>query len=126
WMMNPDGSGRRRLTHDRMLEVDPVWAPGGARIAFAALVDPRYRHVDLWVMAADGSRRQQVTHQPEGMMAVSPAWSPDAQQLAFGRVAWDGSVDAAEVWITDLEGGRSRRVGSGIPVGWSPAGDLLV
>ena len=34
-------------------------------------------------------------------MAVSPAWSPDAQQLAFGRVAWDGSVDAAEVWITE-------------------------
>src|SRR5438105_3914140 len=38
--MNPDGSGKTNLTHDDILEIDPVWSPDARQIAFAAMTEP--------------------------------------------------------------------------------------
>ena len=67
-VMNPDGTGVRRLTRTRALETNPVWSPDGRRIAFTS-----DRHVrrgkrerwgpdfELYVMRANGSRIRRLT-----------------------------------------------------------------
>ena len=65
--MNPDGTGKRRLTENRDLDHYPVWSPDGRRIAF---ISTRHRkstnvnyfptYVQLYTMAADGTDVQRV------------------------------------------------------------------
>jgi uncharacterized repeat protein (TIGR01451 family) len=50
YVMRPDGTGVRRLTHDDA-SADPSWSPDGQRIAF---VSARAGGFDVYTMAADG------------------------------------------------------------------------
>jgi hypothetical protein len=58
WRVNADGSGLRRLTYNSAWF--PVWSPDSSRIAY---VDTDSGE-DIYVMDADGSNRQRVTHEP--------------------------------------------------------------
>jgi ankyrin repeat protein len=126
WTMQPDGSGRKPLTQDAVLEVDPVWSPDGQQIAFVAQADPRHRRADLWRMNRDGTGRQQLTRHPEGTLAVSPVWSPDGQDLAFARLPWEGTDEPTQVWVVDRNGRGGRKIGAGLPMGWSATRGILV
>jgi Tol biopolymer transport system component len=102
--INPDGSGLSRLTapqpnYDRT----PDWSPDGGRIAFT-----RYDQsgssgtvANVWVMNADGSAQQQLTHEPLG--ASDPAWSPDGQRIAFARYSPD-PFNGLDVFVMNPDG----------------------
>jgi TolB protein len=62
WLMNADGSGKRRLTRTKFYETNPVFSPDGTRIGFTGDRDNRNlskqrlgRGFELYTMAADGS-----------------------------------------------------------------------
>ena len=65
--MNANGSGQRRLTRTRELELEPSWSPRGDRIAFLVAPPVRIctasnactlgRERDVWTSAPDGTRR---------------------------------------------------------------------
>jgi dipeptidyl aminopeptidase/acylaminoacyl peptidase len=63
----------------------PAWSPDGTQIAFEsnANVDAANPEGDMeiWKMAADGSRQTQLTH--NAVHDEGPAWSPDAGLLAY-------------------------------------------
>jgi TolB protein len=69
WLMNADGSGKRRITATRVHETDPVFSPDGTRIAFTSDRDNRRlshgegygRGFELYTMAVDGSDVVRVT-----------------------------------------------------------------
>lgn len=62
YVMNSDGSGLTRLTHDGRIEISPIWSLDGRQIAY----ERARRGWDIWVMGADGSNRQNLTcHVPE-------------------------------------------------------------
>ena len=69
WVMNPDGSGQRRLA--------PAfsgmrWSPDGQKVAFAAIVVlPDRLTSDIYVMNADGSGQERLTSDPS-WKAVRP------------------------------------------------------
>jgi Tol biopolymer transport system component len=71
YLMRPDGTDRRQLTHGRAFDVDPSWSPDSGQIAFAS---DRSGNFDIWVVNVDGSDLRRLTHDPadEGQ----PAWSP--------------------------------------------------
>lgn len=76
-VVNPDGSGRRRLTTDGRGYFHPDISPDGQRIVFARL------DVNGWgihVMNADASDVRLLI---ERAFAGVPAWSPDGSQIAF-------------------------------------------
>lgn len=51
YVINPDGSGRSRLTSDGAMEFAPVWSPAGDSIAFLSNRDGRWA---IWVMDPNG------------------------------------------------------------------------
>ena len=81
--MNVDGSGRRRLTRDRLYSFDPDYSPDGSRIVFAeGRVRGRGVQNRLAVMDADGRNRRAITRFG-GTDDINPKWTPDGQRIVF-------------------------------------------
>ncbi len=103
YVMNADGSGRRKLTHNARYNAEPAWSPDGRKIAFRST---RNGNRDIYVMNADGSGKRNLTRNPaqEG----SPSWSPDGRRIAFVSNR-DGRLEA-HVMNADGSGQRSLTV----------------
>jgi Tol biopolymer transport system component len=86
FVINPDGSGLRQLTHDTSSDWAPAWSPDGSRIAYLA-VPPNVSHPpaerlwQIWVVNADGSDAHPLTNDHRYDNAVT--WSPDGTHLAY-------------------------------------------
>lgn len=108
YVMNVDGSGRRRFTTSPEDDVTPVWSPDGRRIAFirrdvgCCAVGESH----LWLMNADGSDPTRAPTGSDGLRDSWPSWSPDGRSIAFGRSGDEGR------WISvlDLGTGRTTRL----------------
>jgi TolB protein len=81
WLMNADGSGKRRLTRTKFYETNPVFSPDGTRIGFTGDRDNRNlsrrrlgRGFELYTMAADGSDVIRVTDNRRA--ELFPDWQP--------------------------------------------------
>jgi len=124
-----DASGRnlKRVTTSPGPDVSPSWNPKtGAQIAF---VSGRSGLPQVFTMEADGTNVQRMTDQG---YAVSPAWSPNGQFLAFSwmRKYGPGAPGAQDIYIMDIvskqwvqlthDGGRND-----FPA-WSPDGRHIV
>jgi dipeptidyl aminopeptidase/acylaminoacyl peptidase len=118
YVMNADGSGKRRLA--------PAfpgmrWSPDGQKIAFATWQDSTS---DVYVMNADGSGQERLTSDAD--WDGSPAWSPDGQTIAFARHPVGGP--SSEVYVMNPDGSGQRRLTSdatdGTPA-WSPDGRTI-
>ena len=65
-------------TNEIVGDVDPTWSPDGTRIAFAS---DEGGNLDIYVMNADGSERNNLTNSPDE--DTEPTWSPDGSRIAF-------------------------------------------
>jgi Tol biopolymer transport system component len=81
WLMNADGSGKRRLTASRFYETYPAFSPDGTRIAFAGDRDNRKlstgrleRGFEIYTMATDGSDLTRITDNRRA--ELFPDWQP--------------------------------------------------
>lgn len=53
WVMNADGSHATRLTHNALEDIQPVWSPDGAWLAFAS-ERPHSGRNHIWLMRPNG------------------------------------------------------------------------
>jgi TolB protein len=120
WVMNPDGSGQRRLTNGGVAgcgqEWGHTWSPDGRQIAFVS--------DGIQVMNADGSGQRRLTS--DTGFESNPAWSPDGRRIAFtgGR---DGN---AGIYVINADGTEQRLL---MPAAasyfsspaWSPNGEKI-
>jgi len=108
YVMNADGSGTRRLTHNVGYDGEPAWSPDGRRIAFQSK-----RRVggngEIYVMNADGSGKRNLTRNPA--QDGRPSWSPDGRRIAFVSNR-DGRRLEAHVMNADGSGQRSLTQGT--------------
>jgi TolB protein len=94
WVVNADGSNRRRLTTDAANESDPVWDADGQGIVFSSDKDSRG---DLYRLRLDTGATTRLTTHYVGraiMPATAPAGGPvafAAQTLRMGAF-WDFQV----------------------------------
>jgi Tol biopolymer transport system component len=98
--INPDGSGRHRLTATGDVG-EPTWSPNGRRIAYT-------RHGQgIWVMRADGSGKRQLIPNPR--VDMMPAWSPDGRKIAFVSARRSSTL---QLYVHNLRTGGTRRLTS--------------
>jgi Tol biopolymer transport system component len=106
YVMNADGSGTRKLTHNNArFYAEPAWSPDGRQIAFRST---RNGNRDIYVMNADGSGKRNLTRNPA--KDVRPSWSPDGRRIAFLSDR-DGRLEA-HVMNADGSGQRSLTRGT--------------
>jgi TolB protein len=102
YVMNADGSGSRRLTHNRAYDGEPAWSPDGRKIAFHSTKTIGGNR-EIYVMNADGSGKRNLTRNPA--RDSRPSWSPDGRSIAFVSDR-DGRLEA-HVMNADGSGQRS-------------------
>ena len=98
--------GRRILTRDGWGIGSAAWSPDGRRLAFDRRVGPLTKgqcacDVDVFVMNADGSGQQNLTHTAP-VWDSGAVWSPDGQKLLFARYN--------HVWVMNADGSDQRRL----------------
>lgn len=90
------------------------------RIAYITKAAQRYQ---LWVADADGENAQSALASPEPI--ISPAWSPDGNQLAY--VSFESRKPV--IYLHDVSTGKRRLIanfkGSNSAPAWSPDGQTL-
>jgi len=104
YVMNADGSGKRKLTHNRRINAEPAWSPDGRKIAFGSTRDGNR---DIYVMNADGSGRRNLTR--NAAWDSRPSWSPDGRKIAFVSNR-DGRLEAH---VMNADGSGQRRLSQG-------------
>ncbi len=127
YICDASGGSLKRLTAYKGPDVQPVWNPKtNAQLAW---VSGRTGLPQIYLMDVDGTNVQRLTD--EGY-AVSPAWSPNGQFLAFSwiRHYGPGEPGAQDIYIMDIathqwvqlthDGGRND-----FP-SWSPDGRHIV
>ncbi len=83
YIMDADGSNRRRLTDNGAANFAPFFHPDGRRVIFSSnMNDPNGRNFDLFLIGTDGAGLEQVTF--SGEFESFPMFSPDGRYLVFG------------------------------------------
>ena len=112
YTINPDGTGRRQLTHVGAAQAAgaPDWSPGGAKIAYESNQTGDYR---IWVMNADGSGQRRLSDDP-GFADLNPAWSPDGTRILFSRCDDHvGFILSCDLEVMNAAGTGMRRLAGG-------------
>lgn len=105
YVMNPDGSARRWLTHNTALDDAPAWSPDGAKLLFVRQPRPRASvDSEIWVINADGSGQRQITQNT--VFDNNPSWAPDGTRFAFDSVRGHSH----DVYVMSINGGSARRL----------------
>jgi len=101
WVMNADGSGRVRLTHNAFEDRAPQWSPDGTKIAYMCRLGTVAPNVDfeICVMNADGSGQTVLTSNT--VTDATPSWSPDGLKLAFHRLV---AGQGLQLWVMNADG----------------------
>jgi TolB protein len=102
-----------------------VWSPDGLSIAYWQ--EQTEEISDLLLLPLDSRAAVNLTRSDQEVGC--PAWSPDGQQIAFGKRT---ATDTWQIWTMDANGANQRLLlddtfGAifGVGIEWSPTGEKL-
>lgn len=145
YTMDADGSNVRRLTSTLGYDGGPFYSPDGSKIVFRAHhpVSPeevadyqrllqdnliRPSRLEIFVMNADGSKRQQITN--NGAANFAPCFHPDGRRVIFSSNLHNPKSRGFDLYMIALDGSGLERITyfdafDGFPM-FSPDGTELV
>jgi Tol biopolymer transport system component len=126
FVMNADGTRRKRLTYSEDVDNSPTWSPDGKFIAFSTGSDPSFSWYAIAMMDADigyrapGRPPTDLT-KTKGRYNAEPAWSGDGH-IAFVRTQRASGSVVGELWVMNADGSSQRRLTAGDDHSpeWSP------
>jgi eukaryotic-like serine/threonine-protein kinase len=123
WRSRTDGSERLQLTYSTAATL-PRWSPDGTKIAFISAVWGK--PWKIYIVSAQGGTPEEVVN--ENRNEIDADWSPDGNQIVFGRISQTADAEPLQIQVVDL---RTRQL-STIPEStgrfsprWSPDGRHL-
>lgn len=102
WVMNADGSNKRRITDLASGSFAPYFTPDGKRIIFCTnyfAADPRKRNFDLALINLDGKGLERVTFNES--FDGFPMFSPNGKKLVFASNRNSAHEGDTNVFIAD-------------------------
>lgn len=82
YTMSPDGTTLHRMTRNELQnDLHAAYSPDGQWIAYMSNYSVGDGTAEIWLMQADGSKQQQLTH--NDVDDLYPMWSPDSSRIAF-------------------------------------------
>jgi Tol biopolymer transport system component len=121
WIMNSDGSGRRKLTSDPHWDGHLSVSPDGRYVLFKSNRPNGDAVPRLWRMNTDGTNLVQLAERTDS----SPMVSPDGQQVIFA--SWTVAENTSALRRIPIDGGEAVRL-SDYPVSeasYSPDGKWI-
>jgi Tol biopolymer transport system component len=129
FLMDVDGTNRRRLTNNTVPDLDPNWSPDGSSIVFVSRrrAPPIQRgfsrqeefNFDIFVVDVSSGKQINLTSHPAD--DKHPRWSPDGQLIAF--ISDREGSDNGDIFTMKPDGSAvTRRTSLGWVSGfnWSP------
>lgn len=144
YTIGADGTDRRRLTAAEEASGQPAWSPNGGSIAFVRELGRGGRLEDeddddsptqIWTMRPDGAdQRPYVPAAPPNYFDHSPSWSPNGEQIVFGRIGETRKGIVTRLIVTGPGGAGSRILVTETSRGtvyissprWSPDGSTIL
>lgn len=100
WVMNADGTGKRRLTDNGAANFAPYFFPDGKRVIFSSNAgDPAGREFDLWMIGVDGEGLERVTTHAE--FDGFPMFNSDGSRLVFASNRGHELPHETNIFIAD-------------------------
>jgi TolB protein len=104
WMMDPDGSNQRQMTHFNSLSIQPAISSDAAKIAFTSYARG---NPGIFIFSVDPVRQLPFYNQVASVNET-PEFTPDGKQILYSSSAsgW------AQIYIANLDGSGLRRISS--------------
>lgn len=106
WVMDVDGSNKRRILHNGASNFAPSWHPDGKRIIFSSNMDDwredtkSYGHnFELYIINEDGSGLKRITY--NNVFDGFPMFSPDGKKLVFASNRDPSRPRETDIFIAD-------------------------
>jgi Tol biopolymer transport system component len=108
FVMNADGTGRRKLSHfpDGSGNAQwPVWSPDGRKVAIQ--VNRLQEHdAHIWIIDATTGEARKLAAHDQPYLDETPAWFPDGKRIAFQS----NRTGKMEVWVMNADGSGARQI----------------
>lgn len=106
WVMDADGSNKKRLTNNGATNWAPSWHPDGKRIIFSSNMDDWHADIkkfghnfELYIINADGTGLERITY--NNVFDSFPMFSPNGKKLVFGSNRNPKKPRATDIFIAD-------------------------
>jgi TolB protein len=106
WVMNADGSNKRRILHNGATNFAPSWHPDGKHIVFSSNMDDWHEDIrkfghnfELYLIRVDGTGLERLTF--NNVFDSFPMFSPDGGKLVFASNRNPQKPRATDIFIAD-------------------------
>ena len=106
WVMNADGTEKRRIVHNGATNWAPSWHPDGKRLIFSSNMDDWHADIkkfghnfELYLVTIDGTGLERLTFNT--VFDSFPMFSPDGKKLSFGSNRDPNKPRETDIFIAD-------------------------
>jgi Tol biopolymer transport system component len=109
FVMNPDGSEQRQVSHIAPEEggaQSPAWSPDGRQLAIQVNSRKQKNAAHIWIVDIATGEAHKLAAHDQPYLDETPSWFPDGKRIAFQS----NRTGRMEVWVMNADGSRQKEV----------------